>query len=166
MRFLATLVVTAMALLSLLLSPLLSAQNLSLTLSANPPRPGTISTARQDALTLSVLSGNRVSFARSSGRDYQLQASGGFFWTQVQELPMNADAVALTPVLQEDGSVEVAVEVSRKAGDRQQRYHSSLRALPGEWLQLFGPAATQPRGTRVYGTRQAAEDSLYLLVQP
>lgn len=142
------------------------AQNLSLTLAGNPPSSGTISTAGAESLSFTVASGHRVSFARGSGRDYRLEAGGGFFWTQVQELPQDADAVTLTPVLREDGSIEVAVSVSRKADTRQQGFSSTLVAQPGEWLQLFGPAPQHSRGSKVYGTQTLSEDALYLLVEP
>jgi hypothetical protein len=143
-----------------------AAQNLNLTLAEAPAVSGEVSTRDDDGLTLSVISGQRVSFARSSGRDYQLQAGAGLFWSQVQEVPRDADAIALTPVVLEDGSVEVLVEVSRKSADRQQRYISTLLAQSGEWLRLLGPAAQPSRDTKVYGTQSLTEDSLYLLVEP
>ncbi|WP_439100775.1 hypothetical protein [Congregibacter sp.] len=74
-------------LLALCLSGVVSAQNLFLTLANQPPTSGIVTTRDNSNLTLTVMSGSRVSFARASGRDYQLQASGGFFWTQVQEQP-------------------------------------------------------------------------------
>lgn len=140
-------------------------QNLRLTLAAQPPTTGQISTRDPGNLSLTVMSGSRVSFAKASGRDYQLQASGGFFWTQVQELPRDADSIALAPTVKEDGSIEVLVDVSRKAADRAQSYSSTLLAQPGEWVQLLGPATQQPRGTKVYGTQTVSEDSLFLLVE-
>jgi hypothetical protein len=142
------------------------AQNLSLTLAGNPPSAGTITTAGAESLSFTVASGHQVRFTRGSGRDYRLQAGRGFFWTQVQELPQDADAVALTPVLLEDGSIEVAVNVSRKADSRQQSFDTTLVAQPGEWLQLFGPAPQHSRGITTYGTQTLSEDSLYLLVEP
>ncbi|MFT4766976.1 MAG: hypothetical protein ACI8RN_000100 [Glaciecola sp.] len=140
-------------------------QNLRLTLAAQPPTSGQISTRDAGNLSLTVMSGSRVSFAKASGRDYQLQASGGLFWTQVQELPRDADIVALAPTVKEDGSIEVLVDVSRKAADRAQSYSSTLLAQPGEWVQLLGPATQQPRGIKVYGTQTVSEDSLFLLVE-
>ncbi|MFK8041917.1 hypothetical protein [Congregibacter sp.] len=142
-----------------------SAQNLYLTLASQPPTSGVISTRDSDSLTLTVMSGSRVSFARASGRDYQLQASGGFFWTQVQEQPRDADSVALAPTLRDDGAIEVIVDVAQKIDRRQQSYSSTLLAQPGEWLQLLGPSQQQPRGTKVYGTQTVAEESLFLLVE-
>lgn len=148
------------------LAPLCAAQNITLTLANSPPVQGTVSTRNVESMSMSVLSGSRVSFARSSGRDYRLQASGGFFWTQVQELPMDSDAVALTPVLREDGSLEVTIELARKFGVQEQRFNSTLVAIPGEWIRLFGPAETASRGTRVYGTQTLDDDALYLLLEP
>ncbi|EAQ96697.2 hypothetical protein [Congregibacter litoralis] len=153
------------ALLALCLFGTASAQNLFLTLANQPPTSGIVTTRDNSSLTLTAMSGSRVSFARASGRDYQLQASGGFFWTQVQEQPRDADSVALTPTVREDGSIEVIVDVSQKAGQRRQSYSSTLLAQPGEWLQLLGPAAQQPRGTKVYGTQSVAAESLFLLVE-
>ncbi len=157
--------VSFLLLASLLATTSAAAQNLRLTLAAEPPNSGVISTRSAQDISLLVASGNRVSFARSSGRDYQLQA-GGFYWTQVQELPRDADAVALTPTLQEDGSVEVQMDVSRKADTRQQSYSSTVMAMPGEWVQLLGPASTAGKNVKTYGTRSAsAGESLYLLVE-
>ncbi|EED31661.1 hypothetical protein NOR53_3161 [gamma proteobacterium NOR5-3] len=150
---------------SLCLPVLAWSQNLRLTLAAQPPTTGQISTRDPGNLSLTVMSGSRVSFAKASGRDYQLQASGGFFWTQVQERPRDADSIALAPTVKEDGSIEVRVDVSRKASDRAQSYSSTLLAQPGEWLQLLGPATQQPRGTKVYGTQTVSRDSLFLLVE-
>jgi hypothetical protein len=142
------------------------AQNLSLTLAGDPPRAGTITTARADSVSFTVASGHQISFARGSGRDYRLEAGGGFSWTQVQELPQDVETVVLTPVLLEDGSIEVAVSVSRKADSRQQSFSSTLIAQPGEWLQLFGPAPQQARRSKVYGTQALSGNSLFLLVEP
>ncbi|WP_439105564.1 hypothetical protein [Congregibacter sp.] len=94
-------------------------QNLYLTLASQPPTSGVISTKDSDTLTLTTISGGRVSFARASGRDYELQARGGFFWTQVQEQPRDADSVALAPTVLEDGSIQVVVDVSQKLDRRQ-----------------------------------------------
>lgn len=149
-----------------LFSVCVSAQNLNLTLADQLPQSGVVSTRTMDGLSLNAASGERVSFAKRSGRDYRLQASGGFFWTQVQELPRDASAVAITPTLQDDGSVRVALEVFQKAADRERSYSSTLIAQPGEWLQLMGTPASQQRGVKVYGTQQVAGDNLYLLVEP
>lgn len=142
------------------------AAKLRLTLASQPPGIGTISTRSVENLSLVATPGNRVSFARQSGRDYRLEASGGFFWTQVQELPQQMDGVSMTPELRDDGSIEVKVELTRKNGTRQHSYSSSITAQPGEWVQLYGPAQSQSRGTSVYGTQRAGEDSLWLLVEP
>ena len=124
-----------------------------------------VSTRSVENLTLRALSGYPVSLSRSSGRDYQLQARGGFFWTQVQEVPLNAESVNLTPRLREDGTVEVSLAVARKEGDAMQSYSSTVLARPGEWVQLLGPARTEARSTKVYGTQQLGDDALFLLVE-
>lgn len=141
-----------------------NAQNLLLTLTTEPPQANVISTRSVDTQSVITAPGNRVSFARSSGRDYQLEASGGFFWTQVQEVPMESDFVALTPVAREDG-YEVTVEISRKDGTRRQQYTSTILAQPGEWTQLFGPLPSSGGGT-TYGTQQLSNDALYLRIDP
>lgn len=141
-------------------------QNLRLTLATHPPTNAQISTRDAANLTLTVMSGSRVSFAKASGRDYQLRARGGFFWTQVQELPRDTDSIALVPIVNDDDSIEVVVDVSRKTSDRGQSYRSTLLAQPGEWLQLLGPATRHPRGTKVYGTQTVSEEALFLLVEP
>ena len=140
-------------------------QNLYLSLANQPPVSGQFSTRDQQNLSFTVMSGSTVSFARSNGRDYRLQAGGGFFWTQVQELPRDADSVMLAPTLQDDGSIQVVVHVPRKADQQQQSYSSTLVAQPGEWLQLLGPANQQPRGSTIYGTQTVAQDTLFLLVE-
>ncbi|MFT7286175.1 MAG: rubrerythrin [Halieaceae bacterium] len=160
---------STVALLSVLLlgaSVCATAQNLRLTLAAEPPGAGVYTTRVSDALSLTVAAGQRVSFARSEGRDYRLQSSGGLFWAQVQEVPREAEFVAITPLLREDGSFEVTLEVSRKSAGRQQSYSSELLATPGTWTQLFGPATQHSRSTKVYGTQQLAGESLYLLLEP
>ena len=145
--------------------------SLTLTLAALPPKPGVISTGSVENLQLQVLSGHEVAFARSAGRDYQLQASGGFYWTQVQEVPAGAESVAITPTLQNDGSVAVALSVARKRQTQIQSFSSTLLVPPGEWVQLFGPAPASSRATRatratrVYGTQQNANDTLFLRVE-
>lgn len=150
-----------------LITPSIAAQNLRLTLAAQPPAVGTISTRAANRLSLTTLSGHSVSFAREQGRDYTLQAGGGFSWTQVQEVPQDADVVSIKPVVNEDGSVEVSVDVARKQGTSQQSYRSTVLAQPGEWVQLFGPSpSTAARGVKVYGTQQVSAESLYLLVEP
>ena len=152
----------------LLLLPAASvmAQNLVLSLASQPPAAGLVSTRDTQSLSLIAMSGATVTVARSSGRDYTLRSGGGWYWTQVEEVPLNADSVALTPRLREDGSIEVAVAVSQKEGTRQQRFSSTVLAMPGEWVRLMGPADAQPRSTRVYGTRELAGETLYLRVEP
>jgi hypothetical protein len=142
------------------------AQNLTVTLASQPPASGTVSTRDADSLTLLVMSGETVSVARARGSDYRLSAGGGFFWAQVEEVPLDADSVALTPRLRDDGSVEVALAVARKDGKRQQRFQSTVLLMPGEWTRLLGEADVAFRGTRVYGTRQLSRDSLFLKVEP
>lgn len=140
------------------------AQNLLLTLASEPPAAGMASTRDLQRLSLTVMPGATVTVARAEGRDYRLRPGSGWVWTQVEEVPMDADSVALTPALREDGSIEVAVAVARKEGTRQQRYTSTVFAVPGEWVQLLGAAPMQPRDTRVYGTRELAGETLYLRV--
>ncbi len=143
-----------------------SGQNLLLTLTDAPPAPGVISTRNVNDQTMMVLSGHTVSLARASGRDYRLEASGGFFWTQVQEVPQDSESLEITPTLQEDGSIEVSLKVARKNGTQMQRYSTAVVAQPGEWTQLLGPAAGAQRGVKTYGTKKATADSLYLRVEP
>ena len=141
-----------------------AAQNLVLTLASQPPTAGTISTRSPDQRSVTVAPGHSVSFARSTGRDYRLQASGGFAWTQVQEVPRDGESVRLTPSLREDGMIEVTVDQQRKSGTRTNSFRSTVIAQPGEWVSLIGAANTQPRNTKVYGTQGLSNDSLYLLV--
>ncbi len=58
----------------------------------------------------------------------------------------------------------VSLDLARKQGTKTQRYTTTLKAQPGEWVQLFGPAESQPRGKTVYGTRSVSDDSLYLRI--
>lgn len=141
-----------------------AAQNLVLTLASQLPAAGTISTRSPEQRSVTVAPGHSVSFVRATGRDYRLQASGGFAWTQVQEVPRDGESVMLTPTLREDGMIEVAVDQQRKSGTRTNSFRSTVIAQPGEWVALIGAAATQPRNTTVYGTQALSNDSLYLLV--
>jgi hypothetical protein len=150
----------------LLASSWIHAQTLQLTLASEPPAPGRHSTLDIGVSTLAVASGQRVALSQSRGREFRANGSVGLFWTQVQELPRDQDAVALTPVLKEDGSVTVQVEVYRKRSDREDSFSTSVTALPGEWTQLYGPALLNSRATRVYGTQPAEASSLYLYLQP
>lgn len=150
----------------LLASSWVHAQTLQLTLASEPPAPGRHSTLDIGVSTLAVASGQRVALSQSRGREFRANGSVGLLWTQVQEVPRDRDAVALTPVLEEDGSVTVQVEVYRKRSDRADSFSTAINVLPGEWTQLYGPALLTSRNTRVYGTQQAGEDSLYLYVQP
>jgi hypothetical protein len=146
------------------------AQDLLVTLAEQVPRPGTHTTASaspRDAISLRGRSGSRLAFTRGSGSDYRLRAGAGFFWTQVEEVPRDADRVILTPVLLEDGSIEVSVDISRLDGTRRSSYASTVTVQPGEWTQLFGPAPQHGTGARVYGTATVGtEDALYLRVEP
>lgn len=141
------------------------AENLTLTLASQALDANILSTASSQSVSLTVQPGQTVSFARQSGRDYRLQAGGGFYWTQVQELPRDAEFIAITALEQSDTQLELAVEVSHKQGTRLQQYSSTISAEFGEWVQLYGPAQNQiaASGT-VYGTQQGVQESLFLRV--
>ena len=162
MKLLTTL--TPLLLAALFQIPAAAAHNLLLTLASQPPVTGTISTRSPQQRSVTVAPGHSVSFARASGRDYRLQASGGFAWTQVQQVPMDGESVVLTPVLRDDGVIEVTVDQQRKEGTQLNSFRSTVLAQPGEWVPLIGPADVQPRGSKVYGTQRLGDDSLYLLV--
>lgn len=150
-----------------------SAQNLTLTVSAAPPVRGVVSTASRDDRRLVVASGQTVSLTRSSGIEQRRRAGGGWFWTQIEDVPRNAEHITVTPRLREDGSIEARIEVLRKEGSRENRFSSVLMLQSGEWTELFSSgagagagSATSPRGTKTYGTATTAGDSLYLRVDP
>lgn len=144
----------------------LSAQNLLLTLANEPPVAATIGTRAAANLALTVMPGATVTVARERGRDYRLQSGAGLFWTQVEEVPRDAESVTLTPRPLDDGSFEVTVAVLRKVAERRQRYLSTVIAPPGEWVRLLGPAENAERDLRVYSTRATGGDSLYLQIVP
>jgi hypothetical protein len=156
----------SLALLMLTASIPAAAQNLLLTLAAEPPSAATMATRDGATLGLTVAPGATVTVTRERGRDYRLQSGGGFFWTQVEEVPRDADSVTLTPTPRDDGSFEIMVAVLRKAGTEQQQYTSTVVARPGEWVRLLGPAQNTARSTRVYSTRELGGDAMYLQLVP
>mgnify|MGYP006273613169 FL=1 len=140
----------------------LAAQNLRLQLAPRPVPASSLS-LRGEALQLTVQSGAAVHFSRARGRDYRLRAGGGLTWTQIEEVPRSAESMTLRPLLRDDGSVEVAVSVTRKQESQLRSFSSTLQLQPGRWQRLYGPAGAAP-GTRVYRTPDAPGDSLYLRV--
>ncbi|MEM9758858.1 MAG: hypothetical protein AAF933_06475 [Pseudomonadota bacterium] len=127
-----------------------------------------MSTRQANELSLVAAPGNTLSFARAEGREQRLVAGGGWFWTQVEDVPLNAESLEMTPRLLEDGNVEVSISVARKEGTGLQRFSSTVIAIPGEWTQLYGPssaAAATTGGAKVYGTQSVSGDSLYLRVE-
>ena len=138
-------------------------RNLSILLASQPPQSGVISTKSADQLSLLVQSGSTISLAESSGRDYQVRAGGGLHWTQVQQVPANQESVVMTPTVQADGSVSVALDIVRKQGASLRQYSVTLVAVPGDWIQVLG--ASQRNGATSYSTRQVGGESLFLKVE-
>lgn len=130
--------------------PVSAQETLTLTFSDRPSGPvKTYSTRSQEQPpVLSVMSGRTVTLQQNSGTDFQLQ--GGEYnwaWTQVQQVPRNATALVLTPVLSEDGeSVVLEVNVSRKQGDDLIAYTSTVNGSVDEWLPLLQSNAKQVSG--------------------
>ena len=156
---------TALLLLLLVPAGYSAAQDmLILTLASTPPDGGLRTASGTSPQSLRVVAGNTVTMQRAEGRDYRLQG-GGLFWTQVQELPRNADSVTITPTLREDGGILVDIDVARKVDSRRQSFRSRLLAQPGEWLQVFGPSDAPPSGSTRYSTRGLSDESLYLMVE-
>lgn len=148
-------------------APAAAPGNLTLTVSSAPPplREGVASTRDPQVLSVVTMVGETVTLALSSGRDYTLGASGGWFWTRFDALPEQAEFVQLTPRRLADGTLVVKVEQSRKEGTRLRRFTSTVAAARGEWTRLWGPAeATEQRVLR-FGTRTLSGDALYLMVQ-
>lgn len=145
--------------------PQVLAEELLLTLAPQPEIENTVSTRSLRSLSLSVSDGSSVSFARSDGRDFSLEARGGFFWTQVQQRPANAESMTLTPTRQTDASFSVLVDRAIKQGDRQQSFRTTIVAKPGEWTQLYGPAASGSADTQIYATTTSTVDRLYLKIE-
>ncbi|MEL7045260.1 MAG: hypothetical protein AAGL66_09590 [Pseudomonadota bacterium] len=150
---------------ALSMSSAAQAQNLLLTLSAQPTVRGTVSTRQANELSLVAAPGNTLSFARAEGREQRLVAGGGWFWTQVEDVPLNSESLEMTPRLLEDGNVEVSLSVARKEGTGLQRFSSTVIAEPGKWTQLYGPSSAAAGGAKVYGTQSVSGDSLYLRVE-
>lgn len=103
--------------------------------------------------TVSVSAGQQVVLQKSSGRDYRLQASEfGRAWTQVQQVPRNATAIAVTPRL---SGTEVLLEVtySNVEGDEALNYSSSIKGELDSWIPLYqSAAASETEGARHYST--------------
>jgi len=139
------------------------AQVISLSLASRPVQSGVISTAQNDERSFRVLSGGTLRFSRARGRDSRLVAAGGFSWTQVEDVPRDAESLELTPVLTDDGQVNVRAVVTRKEGDVEQTLDTRVLVTPGDWAPLYEPAGASTPGRRVYGSAPLG-DSLYLRV--
>lgn len=149
------------------LAQAVSAQNLTLSVAVTPPVRGTISTASRDDRTLVVASGETVSLTRTRGIEQRRSAGGGWFWSQIEDVAADAEHVAITPRLLEDGSIEASIDSVRKKGTRVQRFSTVLLVAPGEWTELFAAgAATRSQGAKVYSTAATAGESLYLRIDP
>jgi hypothetical protein len=142
------------------------ARDLTLRLSTAPPVSGVVSTRRDADLSLAVRSGDTVRFMREEGREERLAGGAVFPWVSVQSVPRDSDSVILTPTLEADGSVRVAVDVAIRRDDSVTRYSSTVTADPGEWVRLFGAGPEVPRGVKRYGTASLGQDSLFLRVDP
>ena len=138
------------------------AQDFLLTLASEPQNRSTISTRSGQTLTLRVSNGETLSFARSRGRDTRLESSGGFFWTQVQEVPRDAETIRLTPSRASDGSVSLAIARTEKRGDRTQSISTTVRSRRDEWTLIYGTLAAGGPGVTSYGTRRGTGESLYV----
>jgi hypothetical protein len=152
-----------------LLAPAVFAQNLTLTVSATPPGRNMISTAGRNDRALVVASGQTVSLVRESGLEQRRRANGGWFWTQIEDVPRDAERLVVTPRLLEDGSIEASIESLRREGTRLQSFRTVLSLQAGEWTELFSAgtgAAPDPGGGRTYGTAAAAGEALYLRIDP
>ena len=118
---------------------------------------------------LRVLNGHTVNLQTSQGRDYQLQA-GGWGWTQVQEVAAHANAVSITPHL-EDNSVNLDIQVYNRDTNSSNNYSTTISGKLGEWLQLLGPAQVSRGSGKTYSTgsksssRQPYPQGLYVKVE-
>lgn len=142
-----------------------AAQNLLLQLTPRPVTAHSMAT-RAEPFSVVVASGERVHFARAAGHDTRLRAGSGFTWAQVEDVPRSGESLTLVPTQLADGSVEVRIAVARLRESRLQRFSSTVRAQPGEWLQLYGTPPEVSTGARVYRTPAPAGESLYLRVEP
>lgn len=145
------------------------AQNLTLTVSATPPGRGLISTAGRDDRTLVVASGQTVSLVRGSGLEQRRRASGGWFWTQIEDVPRDLERIVVTPRLLEDGSIEASIDSLRREGTRLQSFRSVVSLQAGEWTELYSAgtgSAPSAQGARTYGTAATAGEALYLRIDP
>ena len=89
----------------------------------------------------------------------------GFLWAQVQQVPVDAESLRLTPQRLEDGSIVLAIEASLKQNDLQQSISTTVTTQADEWIRIFGPVAASPGGVKQYSTRKTRQDSLYVKVE-
>ncbi|MEO0435668.1 MAG: hypothetical protein AAF098_02030 [Pseudomonadota bacterium] len=150
--------------LGFLVSLAATAQDYRLTMAPQPINGSLISTGTADAFSFLASDGVELRFSRSTGREERLQ-SAGFLWAQVQQVPVNAESLALTPQRLEDGSIALAIQASLKQSDRQQSFSTTITTQPGKWTRILGPAATAQTGMQTYSTRKTREDSLYVKVE-
>jgi hypothetical protein len=151
-----------LVLLSLLLcAPAQAAEMLRISFTDRPPGHGKIYSSNSAAPVreLRVLAGNTVKLQSQQGERYQAQA-GGWYWTQVQQVPAQANAVSITPQLQ-GANVSLEIAIYRQHNDRSSSYSTTVTGALGEWLQLLGPEHAAAPGTRVYSAGSSADSAQF-----
>lgn len=155
---------------ALVCAPAQAAEMLRISFTDTPPGKGKIysSSNASPIPELRVLAGNTVKLQSQQGDRYQAQA-GAWYWTQVQQLPAQANAVSITPQLDGD-TVRLEVYIYRQHNDRNSTYSTTVTGVLGQWLQLLAPEAATTPGTRVYsagssgGTAQLHPRGLFVKV--
>ncbi|MEM9396535.1 MAG: hypothetical protein AAF991_03585 [Pseudomonadota bacterium] len=141
-----------------------SAQDYRLTMAPQPINRNVISTGAADTLSFLASDGIELRFSRNAGREEMVQGIG-FLWAQVQQVPVDAESLRLTPQRLEDGSIVLAIEASLKQNDLQQSISTTVTTQADEWIRIFGPVAASPGGVKQYSTRKTRQDSLYVKVE-
>jgi hypothetical protein len=137
-------------------APAQAAEMLRISFTDSPPGHGRIYSSGGEAPVreLRVLAGNTVKLQSRQGERYEAQA-GGWYWTQVQQVPAQANAVSITPQL-EGENVSLDIVIYRQRNDRNSTYSTTVAGALGEWLQLLGPEHASAPGARVYSAGSTA----------
>ncbi len=118
---------------------------LQLTFKQGPVLAGQSYGSKPGSPTMSVLNGQQLILKRSSGTDYQIQASG-WSWGQVQQTPRNETSLVVSPTLDNE-KVSIQVNYHRRDGDDSITYQGNVIGDIGKWIPLLSSSHDTATGT-------------------
>jgi hypothetical protein len=142
----------------------LSAENVTITISPVLPDPNVVRAGADQATSLVTVLGETVTVTGTAGREYTLRSVGGLAGTQFDTQPTEGEVIRITPQAAEDGGYLLRIEASRWQAGRQSSFSSTVAAAPGEWVRLRGTEEVASPGVRRYGTR-VLDETLYVMVR-